>query len=91
MLTPFQWCISVALCIDAQLVVSIRQKADSAARSLGFHRVILGESRHKRTRRKNQHKIESQENCICFMTKDLHGCGDPKAIEAAMRFGSRSK
>jgi hypothetical protein len=48
MLTPPNCCIQVALCIDAQLVVSIGQKADPAPQSLGFRRVLLVESKHKR-------------------------------------------
>jgi hypothetical protein len=38
----------VALCIDPQLVVSIRQKAKSGEAESGFHRVLLAESKHKR-------------------------------------------
>jgi hypothetical protein len=40
----FRW----PLCIDPQLVVSIRQKTNQPKRSLGFHRVLLAESKHKR-------------------------------------------
>jgi hypothetical protein len=48
MLTPPNCCIQVALCIDAQLVVSIGQKADPAPQSLGFRRGLLAEGEHKR-------------------------------------------
>jgi hypothetical protein len=34
--------------IDAQLIVSTRQKADPARHSQTFHRVLLAESTHKR-------------------------------------------
>ncbi len=43
MLTQFNWCISVALCLDAQLVVS---KTDPMLRSL-VRRVPLAESKQK--------------------------------------------
>jgi hypothetical protein len=44
MLTQFRWCISVALCLDAQLVVS---KSDTMRPSLA-RRVPLAESEPKR-------------------------------------------
>ncbi len=43
MLTQFRWCISVALCLDAQVVVS---RADPMLRSL-VRRVPLAESEPK--------------------------------------------
>jgi hypothetical protein len=39
----------VALGVDAQPVESIRQKAYPAKQSLGFHRVLLAASEHKRS------------------------------------------
>jgi hypothetical protein len=40
-------------CIDAQLVVSIHQNGDPAMQRLGFHHVLLAESKHKRRPSKN--------------------------------------
>jgi len=67
MLTQFRWCIYVALWIDPQLVVSIRQKANQARRSLEFHRVLLAESKHKRSSDgdlESTQNCESHENCV---------------------------
>jgi hypothetical protein len=44
MLTRLNWCISVALCIGAQLIVSTRQEAGTAPQSLARYRVLLAEA-----------------------------------------------
>ena len=35
------------ICVDLQLIESIRHNANTAAQNLGFHRVLLAASKHK--------------------------------------------
>jgi len=59
MLTLFNCCIYVALCIDAQLVVSIRLESMYGNAGSGFQRVLLAASKHKRSRGRDE--IDTKE------------------------------
>ena len=86
MLTRFNWCISVALRIGAQLVVSTRQKAIWQRRDRGFHRVLLAESRHKRQ------LLRQMEQGFCGIVRARSGVYSPRLslpnmLSAAARYG----